>query len=352
MTDINTTQATVSVLDKIEVDISLTQASISVLSKNSYPLRTTQASVSVLDNTVSEQRVSSIQIQCLVTNTPCITHRAQVWKITRRDGITFAFTTHDEPVTFMNITYKPCESLRASASDSGVISTGGVGDTTVNGLISDESISDFDLANGLFDGATIEVWVVSWSDSEFKSDSPQRIAAGVLGQTSQGDITYIAEMLSPGSKLATKPLLDTFTPACRWKLGDGICPVDLASLTESSSVESVATKNAFTQSNKRQFFDSSLSGDNGYYDFGTVTWTTGNNTGLSSEIKTYLDDVITLWKLMPYDILPGDSYNITPGCRHDVDDHTIKFGLDMVDFGGFPDIPGFDELIKTPNAKG
>lgn len=352
MANVRTTQAAQLVLAKEDVPLRTTQAATLVLARDGQPLRTTQAALTVLDYTISQARITQAAVLCLTAGAPCLTQRAQVWKITRTDGITFAFTTHDEPVNWMGLTYTPCDSLRASASESGIINGGSIGDTTVNGVLSDDSITEFDLANGLFDGATVEVWLVPWNDSVYTTDQPQRIAAGVLGKTSQGGITYTAEMLTPGSKLTTRPLLESYTPACRWDLGDGRCPVDLEALRVASTVTGIEAKNAFNRATFRRFFDTGLTEQDGYFDFGILTWTTGDNAGLSSEVKEYGDGMVTLWNAMPNEIQSGDQYTIVPGCNKTREDHTTKFGLNMVDFGGFPDIPGQDVLIRTPNAKG
>lgn len=349
---VRATQAASLALDASESSLRITQAAILTLYKEAQPLRTTQAAITSLDATISAARINQAAVLSLVTNTPCVEQRAQCWKITRKDGQAFLFTTHDLAVSFFGETYKPCYSLRSSASDGGIINNGSAGDTTITGLLSDESITEFDLVNGLFDGATVEVWVVPWSDPQYKTDSPRRLALGILGKTQTGGVTYTIEMLSPGAKLATKPLLETCTPACRYKLGDGRCPVDINSLTLNSSVESVEKRSAYSKASHRRFTDSLLSQDDGYFDFGVLTWITGDNANLSSEIKTYQSDVITLWQPMPNEIKPGDQYSISPGCNKTVDDHKNKFGLDMVDFGGFPDIPGNDVLTRTPNAKG
>ena len=347
------TQAATLVLAKDAQPLRTTQAATLVLAKDAQPIRTTQSALTVLDYTISQARVTQAAALALVTEVPCLMRRAQVWKITRTDGITFAFTTHDEPVKWMGLTYTPCDSLKASAADSGILSAGGgVGDSAVNGILSDDSITEHDLANGLFDGATVEVWLVPWDQSTYAADQPQRLTAGLLGKTSQGGLTYTAEMLTPGSKLTTRPLLEAYTPACRWDLGDGRCPVDLEALRVASTVTGIEAKNAFSRATFRRFFDTGLTEPDGYFDFGVLTWTTGDNAGLSSEVKEYGGGMITLWNAMPSEIQAGDQYTIVPGCNKTREDHTVKFGLNMVDFGGFPDIPGQDVLIRTPNAKG
>ena len=328
------TQGSVLALASFSGGLRLTHTATLALARDSYPVLVTQAAVLML-----------------ATTAPCATMRCQCWKLTRRDGRVFAFTTHDQIVEFMGLEYMPCNSLVASAFESGVISSGGsVGDAEVNGILADESITEHDLASGLFDGALVEIWQVSWGDI---TDTPRRLAKGILGKTTQGGIRYTAELLSTGAKLSQRPLLDTVTPACRFRLGDGRCPVNLAALEVDSEVTGLLARNALQRNRFRQFVDSSLTEADGYFDFGRLTWTSGDNAGISSEVKSYDagDNIITLWEIMPNEIQVGDEYTITPGCDGTRAAHTDKFGLTMASFGGFPDIPGFDSMVQTPNAR-
>jgi uncharacterized phage protein (TIGR02218 family) len=331
--------------------IRTSQAGILALYDGDGDIRTSQSSVLVLYRESQPVVFSQACVLALASISPCISYRCQCWKITRRDGNVFAFTTHDEPITFQSIEYLPCNSLVASAFEAGVITSGGgVGDAEVNGILADESITEHDLASGLFDGALVEIWQVSWGDV---TDTPRRLAKGILGKTTQGGVRYTAEMLSTGAKLSQRPLLDTVTPACRFRLGDGRCPVNLAALEVDSEVTGLLARNALQRNRFRQFVDSSLTEADGYFDFGRLTWTTGDNAGISSEVKSYVagDNIITLWEIMPNEIQVGDEYTITPGCDGTRTAHTDKFGLTMASFGGFPDIPGFDSMVQTPNAR-
>lgn len=327
-----------------------TQAGILALADVSGEIRTTQTVVLALARDAKPMYLTQAAVLVLSTGVPCQTMRCQCWKITRRDGEVFAFTTHDRSVDFIGVTYLPCHSLSASAFSSGVISSGGgVGDAEAEGIISDDSITEHDLANGLFDGATIEVWQVSWGDI---TDTPKRLCKGVIGKTTQGGARYKAELLSTGVKLSQRPLLDVCTPTCRFQPGDGRCPLDLTTLDVSGAVTTLMTRNALQRNRYRQFIDVGLTQADGYFDFGKLTWLTGSNAGISSEVKSYSSatDTITLWGVMPNEIEVGDTYTITPGCDGTRDSHVTKFGLTMASFGGYPDIPGSDSMMQTPNA--
>lgn len=346
------TQAATLILDGSDADARLTQAAILYLEGGMVPVgdaRATQAAILYLTKEEVGARISQAAILALVHETPCATQRAQVWKITRTDGQKFTFTTHDQSITWRGDVYKRCDSLMVSAS-SGGLADQGAGDVQVRGLISDSSITERDLIGGLFDGATVEVWVLQWGNLE-QGFIPFRIIKGILGKISQSEVSFTAEMLTPGAKLQQRPLLQTYTPACRWTLGEAPCPVDLGALRVAGSVTGLAARDVRTRNRFRVFNDTARVEADGYFTDGVLTWTSGNNVGLMSEVKTNASGWITLWVSMPREINPGDAYTIVPGCNKTKTDHTTKFGLDMVTFGGFPDLPGTDAMLQTPNAK-
>jgi hypothetical protein len=54
-----------------------------------------------------------------------------------------------------------------------------------------------------------------------------------------------------------------------------------------------------------------------YYQYGNITWLTGANTGLQTEIiYSSTGGNIELALPMPYDIQDGDTFKMTPGCNH------------------------------------
>jgi uncharacterized phage protein (TIGR02218 family) len=332
------------------IEARVTQTAVLILQESFADIRVTQTAILYLEPPVSGIQLTQTAILIATRETPCLTRRAQLWKITRQDGEVLAYTTHDEPIIFQGVTYQPCDSLYTTATSGGMVS-GGVGDSEIRGVISGDGITARDLAGGLYDGAIVEVWVQTWDASTEPGFLPFRIAKGVLGKISQGDAAYTAELLTPGVRLQQRPLLSQYTPACRWELGDGRCPVDLGALTVTSTVTAVGARDAYNRFRHRVFFDSARTEAAEFFDNGSLTWTSGANAGLSSEVKNFAAGWITLWSPMPHEIEPGDAYTLAPGCNKTRDDHTIKFGLDMLDFGGFPDIPGTDSLTETPDAK-
>lgn len=277
---------------------------------------------------------------------PVLTFDCQLWLITRRDGVEFAYTSHDRNITFRDTIYRSCKSLQASAIELGAFMDQ-TGNLDLQGIITDDEITERDLFGGLFDGASVEIWRYYWRGGR----APMRLSAGIAGKVTQNDQEFKIEALTPRARLEQQALLETVTATCRWKrLGDERCKVNLASYLETGSVSSIAARSAYPSAQRRIFWDDTRGEAAGYWTLGTITWTSGANAGLASEIKDFADGQFVLWEPMPYAIAPGDDYEVTPGCDRLKTTCIGKFA-NYINFGGFADIPGKDAMMRVPEAK-
>ena len=329
----------------------VTKSNILTLSSDpNVQARVSKSSVLIL-STVSQPLYCTKSVM-LVLSSPsdCVTKLCQCWKITRQDGITFAYTTHNKSITFLGTTYQVCKSLNASAFESGLMNSRGTGDVEITGILGDDGISEHDIVTGLFDNATVEGYVVSW-DSDTRTNS-KRILNGIIGGSKQSGTKYSMDVITVGIKLSQRPLIDVYTPSCRFDLGVSPCPVNLSSYVYSGGVTETVSRDGINKSSYRQFYDIGTSQPDGYYDLGILTWTSGDNSGISTEIKSYdqSSGLITLWNAMPNEIQIGDDYTMTPGCDKLMNTHQTKFALPPDSFGGLPDIPGNDAIARTPDA--
>lgn len=331
-------------------DTRVTQAPVMTLYEGDSDTYVTQVHVQSLYQNASDGRVTQLYGMVLYSGTDaCIDTRAQCWKITRLDGTEYAYTTHDEPIVYRGSTFIPCDSLRASAISSTTASGAEAGDVEVTGLISDNGISEDDIANGLFDGATVEVYLVPWSTGS--TSIARRLTKGVVVRFEHNPTQYVASVQTVGVKLTQSPLLTAYTAACRWDLGSSECGIELDSTwIETGSVTGTFARNAINATTYRTFADSSRTEADDYFTFGMLTWTSGNNVGLSAEIKSFSGNTFELWDVMPNEIEIGDAYEVTPGCAKTTTDCSTKFS-NLVNFGGFPNIPGRDSIYETPDAK-
>jgi hypothetical protein len=89
----------------------------------------------------------------------------------------------------------------------------------------------------------------------------------------------------------------------------------------------------------------------GYFDFGKITWLTGNNAGVQSDVLAW-DGTDLLDLLLPTGlaIQVGDTFTITPGCDKRIATCFAKFN-NVVNFRGEPFVPGEDAALSYPNAQ-
>ena len=340
------TDAPVLVVSATTVPARITDAPVLVVADYPVPARITEAGVLVLGDSAYPE-IAELPLLIVARKVPCHMKRAQLWKITRADGTVFGFTDHDAAVSFGGLSYSPCESLNATAIELTAI-LGTIGNLSLGGIISDDAITEADLLAGKFDGADIEVWEIPWDDTT--GETPRRLAMGTAGTMNVGANGFEFEVLTAGGKLQQKPLLQPYTAGCRFDLGDERCTINLAALTVSGTVTAVTAGSALVAARRRMFRDTARTEADGYFDEGKLTWTSGANAGVQSEIKSFIGDDFILWERMLHPIQVGDAYTVTPGC--DKLEETCKTKFDnFINFGGFPDVPGRDAIAKTPDAK-
>ena len=89
-----------------------------------------------------------------------------------------------------------------------------------------------------------------------------------------------------------------------------------------------------------------------WFNGGLVTFETGDNAGVSIEVKdwTQSNSQIELFLSLPFNIQPGDLFRIYPGCDKSRISCAAIFN-NILQFRGFPDVPGQDDLYRYPDAR-
>ena len=98
-----------------------------------------------------------------------------------------------------------------------------------------------------------------------------------------------------------------------------------------------------------------LDADPRHFDGGLITFTSGENAGYSREVKSVDQGSLNvsdcaLYLRMPFNVNVGDRLLIFPGCDKTVQTCHAKFD-NVINFKGFPHIPGDDYLQNYPDAK-
>jgi hypothetical protein len=84
----------------------------------------------------------------------------------------------------------------------------------------------------------------------------------------------------------------------------------------------------------------------GWFTYGTVTFTSGLNAGAEREIASYTSNTVTLFEKAPFTVSPGDTLTIVTGC-----DKTLRNCFrynNVINFQGEPYIPTPDKFASTP----
>lgn len=342
-------QAAMLVMGEVTPETRIASAPMLALVEIIPPARVSSAAVLALGEVIPPTKISSALMLVLADAEPCAVARQQLWRITRRDGVVLTFTSHDEDFVWVDgRTYKACNSLNPSASES-ASTLGSVGNIELEGIISHDDISEEDLYGGLYDDAFVEVWLVSWNDP---TDTVRRLAAGWTGELDQGEGNFKLEVVGPGARLDQQALVQPYTPGCRRIFGSpqgqlppGGCGVDIEARKAQGVVSSAMTRGGFTA-------DVDEPSQESQWTNGKVTWTSGRNDGLTQEVKTvdFASGAIVLW--VPTAYLPeyGDTFDLFPGCDKAKEGGCTLYD-NIINFGGFPDVPGPDALMETPDAK-
>ena len=252
------------------------------------------------------------------------------WKVTRRDATVLGFTDHDRDLTVGGVTYKSAVGFVPSSVDRSTELT--ADNQQLVGIIDSDELTAADLRNGVYTGARVDIYEVDWSAETVS----RTLMVGHLGTVEISGNQYFANLISLEHEL-TKPATRIVSLLCDADLGDTRCGYTLTA--DSGTVTTVVAE-------KRKWTDTSLTADNAHYDGGKVVWLTGNNAGLTMDVKRYLsaDDSVELYEPMPLAIQVGDTYNIFRGCDKRIATCADTFS-NAANFRGFPHIPGVSDLV-------
>lgn len=263
-------------------------------------------------------------------------------RIVRSDDTVFGFTEHDRDQTVTVDGEPTVLSAAPGFTVQGLVSAAGLGvDNTELSVIADDAVlTRADILAGKWDGARVYIFRYNWKlpgaglvpvkRGSFGNFTPQqgqfRVEFRDLRQALQQDTTWVIQ------------------EACRWRLGDARCTVDLEPFTVEAEVSAVASAYEFTSADLDQADD--------WFAEGFVTWLTGANAGTPArKVKAFAAGVVTLSEAAVFEIAEGDTFEIVAGCRKRWDaDCRDKFD-NILNFGGEKDKPTRDELAALPDGE-
>lgn len=247
------------------------------------------------------------------------------WKLTRQDGQVLAFTDCDVDLVVEGVTYRAAHALTASEATQALGTA--VDDMEVEGGLSSEAITESDLTAGLYDGAQVEVLEIDWTTETRHAT----VGDYYLGEVSRTPGAFAAELRSEAGRLAQKRGR-YITATCDAELGDARCGVVTTGLSASGAVSTVT--------GTADFLVSGLEAHGaGEFISGTLVWTSGANLGQTQEVRAQGDNFVGLWRAPLFDVAPGDTFDILPGCPKTFAACRDRFS-NAANFRGFPHVAG------------
>lgn len=272
-----------------------------------------------------------------------LTTLCHAWAVTRTDGALFGFTDHDRDLAFDGITFRADSGLSARALQQG---TGlSVDNTEALGLLSDAGLSEADIVAGRFDGAEVRCWRVNWADPD------QRLLQfrGTIGELQRNGASFTAELRGLTEAL-NRPLGRIYQKPCTAVLGDTACRVDLSGPDHSLTLTVAAI-----ESTRVLRLAGAGTAPQGWFRRGRLTVLDGAAAGLHGTIKRDTAQSsqreVELWEPLRAPLAPGDSLRLLAGCDKRFSTCRDKFA-NLVNFQGFPDLPGDDWRIIDPAQSG
>lgn len=265
-----------------------------------------------------------------------VTSLAILWRIARRDGVIFGFTSHDRDIAVDGVAYRAVPSFLPSAFVSSAAFE--AGDIELSGMLTSSAVTEADLAAGRFDFARLTVSVMNWRQP---GDGMAALATGTLGAVRWEDGAFRAELHTDSARFE-QVVTESCSPECRADFGDRRCRVDLAKHRVTAKVASVAGRSEFS--------GAGLVSAPNWYAYGRLRWLTGANAGVSADVFSSSGTSVQLKEPMRAAILPGDLFTLTAGCDRRFSTCTGKFG-NGVNFRGEPHVPGLDAMLSYPDAR-
>jgi uncharacterized phage protein (TIGR02218 family) len=265
-------------------------------------------------------------------------------KITRPDDQVFGFTSADILATISGVDYDPFPGL----SISNIVTTAGLGVDNLELQTIDDGVvfTREDILSKRWNNSAFEIIRYRW-DSPASGSEP--ILAGTLGEVTLKRGAIRVELRGLQQYLQ-QPVGAVSSKTCRNRLAinDGyssFCNVDLSDFTYSGQVSEAPSAQFFISTD---FLTTDSDGivDDGWFDEGLLTWTTGLNAGDTVKVKTHASGGFMLSLPMFQGITVGDQFVVSAGCRKRLEEDCRDKFDSVLDFNGEPHRPKANDLIK------
>ena len=272
----------------------------------------------------------------LATRLSGATTLCHCWRLVLRDGSRIGFTDHDRDLQFDGLTHAAATGLEASEVEAslGFAAAGG----EVAGALMAAALGEVDLAGGRYDGATIETWLVDWSNA----DARVLLDVGSIGEVTRTDHAFTAEVRSLAHAFdETRGRL--YLTTCSADLGDARCRATLASAPMRLTCKILAVESSVTLK------VAGTGQASGWFSGGFVELGDLRICSIRDHIERDGEAFINLWA--PSVLTPGlsDTITLIAGCDKSFETCREKFA-NHLNFRGFPHMPGNDLMLSYVKA--
>lgn len=262
-----------------------------------------------------------------------VTSTTYGWRLERKDGVTLGFTSHDRDLVIEGLHYRASPGI----SPSSIVETLGVEATSldVRGALTSDGLKPEDIEAGLWDGASLTIFMFDWSDPESQH---YLLAMGTLGSISWAGHSFEVEFQGPAARL-NGAVSTTVSPSCRVKFAGSGC--GLNPLRYSIETAVVGTSGARIQLERPI--------DPTSYVHGEFRWLSGRNCGARQQIVAFEGVDLVLDAEPAFPVFGGERIALLQGCDRTIATCATRF-QNAKNFRGEPHVPGNDLLTRYPGG--
>jgi uncharacterized phage protein (TIGR02218 family) len=191
------------------------------------------------------------------------------------------------------------------------------------GIICDKYFKRQDIINGKLNDAYIEIFLINTNNLD---NGKLILNQGYVSNIKIINNKFIANISSLKNKFNNK-ITNSFSQNCRAKFCDKDCSLYEENYKFYGKISKVISNNTL--------FDAERNEENFYFNFGEITFISGNNTGLCFQVKNFKNGEIELNLPSIYKLAVGDTYAIIAGCDKNFSSCVTKFN-NALNFRGEP----------------
>jgi uncharacterized phage protein (TIGR02218 family) len=263
-----------------------------------------------------------------------VTTLCYCWKLTRKDGVVSGYTDHDQTLMVDGLLCKPNSGFTAKEAEIALGLT--IGNSEIEGALDDAEITAADLSAGVYDGASVTLYLVNWqTPTEFAL-----LRTAYIARIEQADGVWRAELEGDAADFTVKRGR-LYRKGCDAQVGDAKCGVAL-SLPAYSGSGTIGLVRSATE-----FEVTGLDGfDSTWFTDGVLQWSSGLEGGGTARVSVHTKSgsqvVFTLRDEPRFPVLPGVIFTVKAGCDKSFGTCKAKFA-NSLNFRGFPHMPGNDQ---------